>query len=343
MKDMKFINYFEKLAAFLSAIISICCFITGNTKLGDFFKGKVGAIALAVSSWAPKLWIVILIVIILVHLCTRIKSSSQRLPEGYIHNCVHELRNTHFISMLKDEQLDKKTDYSHLKTGIEKMLLNLSEFLTDKYNKRFNLEVEFMCVSSSHATSSIKEMSTINFGRYGRDSHEREMAHPNRDQPVVIKVTEDTALERIMEYGEPYFNCGNLPLYCLYLRIFKCELFKPAFKTFYKKYLSRIVIPIRVKSSGCPQWMIGRKGDYQVLGFVSIDYKYFLSRKDLEEITEYANMLADELCILAGDTMISDLQLKKNNSSNDALKIQNNNVSNDVPNSYEASKECICT
>ena len=89
--------------------------------------------------------------------------------------------------------------------------------------------------------------------------------------------------------------------------------------------------------------MIGRKGDYQVLGFVSIDYKYFLSRKDLEEITEYANMLADELCILAGDTMISDLQLKKNNSPNDVLKIQNNNVSNDLPNSYEASKECICT
>ena len=88
---MKFINYFEKLAAFLSAIISICCFITGNTNLGDFFKGKVGAIALAVSSWAPKLWIVILAVIILVHLCTRIKSSSQHLPEGYIHNCVHEL------------------------------------------------------------------------------------------------------------------------------------------------------------------------------------------------------------------------------------------------------------
>lgn len=227
------------------------------------------------------------------------------------HELFHEIRNESF-SVKKFTEYQRDEYNTVAKTIAEKFCDDINGYFKEKYNRDYHICLKVLEVSSSRATKSIDEIHVKTLGRGGHDKVYR----MNRDSgPVAVK--EDTSYTSILsnekEGRKSSYTCHNLPLYCL-LRKATGHPYLPKFSKFHEKYLSTIVVPIRIDNEYLPvneKYGSQNESRYQVLGFLCLDYKSIMSKHTAKCLSEDLKSIADSLYIIFDEIVYNDEKLKK--------------------------------
>jgi len=247
------------------------------------------------------------------------ENSNQEKSGKAFHQMQHLFRNIVFD--LKKENDDNKklgktpsydTYYSQIRSKAQLICDEISSFFDSNFNKYFNICIKMIDVSSSRTTSSISEMKIITLCRSGRDKIER----GKYDATEEIYVRENSDFESILEKdgikgSNNVFAVNNLLLYSFLHRIQK-NPYKTSSVSFWKKYNSTIVVPIRIDSKRLPYDSdFSNANQYQVFGFLCIDYKHRISKKIMFNMLEYEKAFGDLLYIFFNEVLVGDDIIRK--------------------------------
>lgn len=228
------------------------------------------------------------------------------------HEFFHELRNGSFEA--RDVTKDSQTAYNRLiKQTSEKFCRIMSEYFHLKYNKRFNICIKTIDVTSSRTSSSINEIKVYTLARGGKDKIQRE----NLETTKEVFVRDDTSYIKILSNEntgrKSDYTCTNLIVHCL-LKKASRDPYLPPFKTFYKKYLSTIVVPIRINSAILPddsKYISNNDQRYQVFGFLCLDYKFPIRRNLSKCLCQDLKAFADSLYIVYDEVIKANIKYDK--------------------------------
>lgn len=228
------------------------------------------------------------------------------------HEFFHELRNGSFEA--RDVTKDSQVAYNKLiKQSSEKFCRIISEYLYLKYNKRFNICIKTIDVTSSRTSSSINEIRVYTLARGGKDKILRE----NLEITKEVFVKDDTSYYKILSNEDngrkSDYTCTNLAVHCL-LKKASREPYLPPFKTFYKKYLSTVVVPIRIDSKFLPddsKYIGNNEQRYQVFGFLCLDYKLPITKTLSKCLCQDLKAFADSLYIVYDEVIKANVSYEK--------------------------------
>lgn len=228
------------------------------------------------------------------------------------HEFFHELRNASFEA--KDVTKDSQDAYNKLiKQSSEKFCRIISEYFLLKYNKRFNICIKTIDVTSSRTSSSINEIKVYTLARGGKDKIQREGLEINTE----VFVEDDTSYYKILSNEnngrKSDFICTNLIIHCLLKKASRGQ-YLPPFKTFYKKYLSTIVVPIRIDSAKLPEeskYINNKEQRYQVFGFLCLDYKFPITKTLSKCLCQDLKAFADSLYIVYDEVIKANARYEK--------------------------------
>lgn len=222
------------------------------------------------------------------------------------HRFYHELRDKKF-SIAQNAQMDLTAYNSLVKDYAEHFCSIISDYLKAKYGKDFRICIKMIDIASSLTTTSINEMKVYTLARRKDDLHHFQ---PN-DGPV--RVSEDTSYSKILTKGSEgdnkYFGCHNLIMYTFFCMI-KGDNYLPPLKSFIKRYMSTVVVPIRIDSQNLSN--NNRYGGtdftgYQVFGFLCLDYKHIMSKKLVAELSLELRAFADALYLFFDEVTIHNV------------------------------------
>lgn len=228
------------------------------------------------------------------------------------HEVFHKLRDGTFSA--KIFRRDHENYKRYIKGISETLCQSISEYLFLKYNKHFNICIKMIDITSSRKSTSIDEMKVETLCRGGKDALKR----TQQQQKRFVKVKEDTSYLHILSNDEKKgrnsdFVCPNLLFYCVTQKALN-KPYLPPIRTFYKKYLSTVVVPIRIDSRELPHidrdYSTNETG-YQVFGFLCLDYKLPIFRKTAKCICEDLKAFADGLYIMFDEALNMDVRYAK--------------------------------
>lgn len=228
------------------------------------------------------------------------------------HEFFHELRNGSFEA--RDVTKDSQTAYNRLiKQTSEKFCRIISEYFHLKYNKNFNICIKTIDVTSSRTSSSINEIKVNTLARGGKDKIQRENLEISKE----VFVKDDTSYYKILSNEnngrKSDYTCTNLVVHCL-LKKASRDPYLPPFKTFYKKYLSTIVVPIRINSAILPddsKYINNHEQRYQVFGFLCLDYKFPITKTLSKCLCQDLKAFADSLYIVYDEVIKANAKYEK--------------------------------
>lgn len=285
-------NIVKKIVSGFLTIITLLSFFLNINTVQEFIKNE--AVKNVINNVYFNTCIVVLFLVAIVFYGISYKKTKAMTVNAaeLNHEFFHDLRNFYF-SNKRYKQKDENYDYA-VKQETQILCRYLCDFLKLKYNKSFNICIKLIEIPSSVVTSSIKEMRVNTLCREGKDRIKREQLSIDP-----VKVCDDTSYMTILAqgagYNKSYFVCRNLFLYCL-MKVASKNQYKPNFRSFYKKYLSTIVMPIRISTEHLSaEHIYGgvNTNVYQVFGFLCLDYKWFLTKKEAELICEDIKAFAD--------------------------------------------------
>ena len=245
--------------------------------------------------------------------------NSQEKAGKAFHQIQHQFRNIVFD--LRKENDDNKrlnkmpsytTYYSQICSKAELICNEISSFFDSNFNKNFNVCIKMIDVSTSRSTKSISQMKIITLCRSGCDKIEREKC----DATEEIYVSQNSDFESILEKdgvkgSSNVFAVNNLRIYCLLKKI-QGNPYKTSSVDFLKKYNSTIVVPIRINSQKLPHDSdFCNSNQYQVFGFLCIDYKHRISKRLLRNMLEYEKAFGDLLYIFFNEVLEGDNMIRK--------------------------------
>lgn len=247
------------------------------------------------------------------------ESSNQEKAGKAFHQIQHQFRNIVF-DLRKENSENAKTKkipsyetyYSQMRSKAELICNEISLFFDSNFNKNFNVCIKMIDVASSRATKSISEMKVITLCRSGCDKIEREKC----DATEEIYVAKNSDFQSILEKdglkgSSNVFAVNNLWLYCLLQKIQR-NPYKTSSKDFLKKYNSTIVVPIRINSKKLPSDSdFSNANEYQVFGFLCIDYKHRISKRLMKNMLEYEKAFGDLLYIFFNEVLVGDNMIRK--------------------------------
>lgn len=224
------------------------------------------------------------------------------------HELFHEIRNESFAIKKFTKNTHDAYDIA-AKASADKICKEISEYLKEKYKKDYHVCLKFMEISSSRTTKSIDEIRVKTLGRGGHDLINR----TNSDKGSVA-VKDDTSYTQILsnekDGRKSSYTCHNLPIKCLMSKV-ASNPYLPEFKSFCRKYLSTIVVPIRIDTGYLMGINNKNERRYQVLGFLCLDYKHIMHRRRAQCLNEELKSIADSLYILFDEIMYKDEELIK--------------------------------
>lgn len=229
------------------------------------------------------------------------------------HEFFHELRNYSFSA--RDITNDSQDAYNKItKQSSEKLCHIISEYFQLKYNKRFNICIKTIDITSSRTSSSINEIKVQTLARGGKDKIKRESAETAKQ----VFVKDDTSYYQIISNENTGrrsdYTCTNLVIQCLLKKALR-DPYLPPFRTFYKKYLSTVVVPIRIDSSVLPddsRYVSRTERRYQVFGFICLDYKFPISKNLSKCLCQDLKAFADSLYIVYDEVIKANIRYEKN-------------------------------
>lgn len=316
---MWFLRLIRNIIIFLMSYISFFQFLFKINTLDQLIDGQIfafvdkkynGAIisGILVGLWCICGWIL-----------HHYEASNQEKAGKAFHQIQHQFRNIVFD--LKKENCENEkfkkipsytTYYSQIQTKAELICNEISSFFDSNFNKNFNVCIKMIDVSSSRTTKSISQMKIITLCRSGCDKIEREKC----DATEEIYVSQNSDFESILEKdgikgSNNVFAVNNLRLYCLLQKIQR-NPYKTSSTNFLKKYNSTIVVPIRINSKKLPcDSDFSNSNEYQVFGFLCIDYKRRISKRLMKNMLEYEKAFGDLLYIFFNEVLVGDNMIRK--------------------------------
>lgn len=222
------------------------------------------------------------------------------LPEFHynIHEFYHRLRDSSFSIQAMETPTSHKDFYFLIRESSQVLSNKLRDSLADIFKKDFCVYLYTLDLPSREkeiTDEDAKDIKVKLLCASGKNSFER----TNPPNPPVLNpfpIKADTAFYKILiERKKTVFKCGNIPVYKWTQKILHKEYSQIHHVP---KYRSRIVIPIRISRNALSaENEKTTVGGYQVLGFLSVEYKYFLTSFKQKEMLPYLKAFADGLYV----------------------------------------------
>lgn len=299
----------RKFIDWLTVIITLLSFFFRIDSINGLISGTVIE-TIVTHTYFNYLLIAILTICLVMWIISAIIGKNKNIDLGKKkHEFFHELRNYSFSA--KDVTKDSQYAYNEItKKSSEKLCRIMSEYFYLKYNKNFNICIKTIDITSSRTSSSINEIKVRTLARGGKDKIHRESLETKKE----VFVKEDTSYLQILSNENTGrrsdYTCTNLAIQCLLKKASK-EPYLPPFRTFYKKYLSTIVVPIRIDSSYLPnesKYVNSDDKRYQVFGFLCLDYKLPITKQLSKCVCQDLKAFADSLYIVYDEVIKANIR-----------------------------------
>lgn len=273
------INTLKSFILTISALIPILGFIGINdyNTLIDKFKTN-------------NYFILIMIISIIIFLSISFgeyifKGNRLKYKSDLLHAIFHDLRNFTFHRTFTLEEFEKIT---------ENICKYLDKFSTHKFHVCIKT-LKFHKNTPCKTRDKIEKLSVETLVRCGNNIDKRKST-----SQITHLVNDNTDFSSILfDKKCNIFSCSNLLVHNLISKILNpSQQYKNSDENYYKKYLTNIVVPIRIhknffKINGAKKYVI--HNDYITVGFLCIDCRWPISRALRKEINGVAKAIADSL------------------------------------------------
>ncbi len=321
---MGIIRLVRNVIIFLMSYISFFQFLFNVDTVDELIKGRILWFVdkkyngIIISGVLIAIWCICSIIIYFQD------NSNQEKSGKAFHEMQHQLRNVLFDLRKENSEIEKQgmnisytIYYSQICLKAQLICDEVSSFFDSNFGKKFNICIKMIDVSSSRTTSSISQMRITTLCRSGCDKIERSKF----DTTEKIFVHQNSDFESILDKdgakgSNTVFTANNLRLYCFLHRILGTP-YKTSSTNFLKKYNSTIVVPIRINAKKLPTNSdFSHMNQYQVFGFLCIDYKHRISKRLMMNILEYSKAFGDLLYIFFNEVLVGDnIIRRKQNAS----------------------------
>lgn len=312
----------RNIIIFIMSYISFFQFLFGFATLDELIKFNLISVvdkkynSVILSGFLFVIWIGCSI-----FLYKKTTSKQEKTGEAF-HDFQHNFRNVVY-ELKKENQknkinhIDHDTYYTNIRSKAENICNEISMFFDNCFGKKFNICIKMIDVSSSRVTDSLEQVKIITLCRSGINRVERGQFDAT-EQIFVLENTDFTSILKKNgdEGSNNVFATNNLVLYCL-LRKIMGKPYKTSSSDYLKKYHSTIVVPIRIDEKRLPADMSTSRvlNQYQVFGFLCIDYRYRISKRLMKNILEYQKAFGDLLYLFFGEVLYGDTIINKQKSS----------------------------
>lgn len=193
-------------------------------------------------------------------------------------------------------------DFYHQKVFSDKNFDDIVEKICDFFNK-FSTHNFHVCIKTFRYPSNsccktgdkIKELTVETLTRCGHNKDNR-----SKSDELSHKVEDNTDFSSILfDKNCNIFSCSNLLVHVLIGKILiPSQKYKNSDRKFYEKYLTNIVVPIRIHKDFFTQNTKKKYvfyNDYITVGFLCLDYRWPISMALRKEINGVAKAIADSL------------------------------------------------
>lgn len=304
MIDMqRFLQFCKKASGFALTILpSIFALLGFFFKINDISDlAKYGSLEKAVNFLTPHMWtIVITLSAVFIISYALSYFFAYHLPVttgGHLQEFESEkLRSFYTIRRTPEAERDmdnrESAYYLEIRTCAEALCDKIAELMTFNFDKEFSVCIKLIDISSSRITRSQEQVYLTTFCRGGKDKASRSDQDAKK-----VPLRENSDFLSIFN-GAPYFCTGNLQAYELMQKFPFGDkgVYANTSQNYVKKYLSTIVVPIRLRSHLVTNYYCAKdKNENQLLGFLCIDCKHRCSPFTIKKMLPYMQAFADDL------------------------------------------------
>lgn len=299
----RFLQFCKKISGFALTILpSILALLQFFLKIDDISDlAQYAVLEKIVSFLTPYTWTII-ITLSVVFIVSYILSHflAYHLPVttgGHLKEFEAEkLKSFYTIRCTPEEErgMDNRGSsyYIAIRACAENMCDKIANLMAFNFNKGFSVCIKLIDISSSRITRSADEVYLTTFCRGGKDKDSRSEWDAKK-----VPLKENSDFLNIFN-GAPYFSTGNLQAYALMQRFPFGDRgsYSNSSQNYTKKYLSTIVVPIRLRNRYVTNYYSAEDPHgNQLLGFLCIDCKHRCSPFTIKKMLPYMQSFADNL------------------------------------------------
>lgn len=213
------------------------------------------------------------------------KENRHKNKSDLLHTIFHDLRNFTFCKVFSQENFEKIT---------ENICNYLDKFSTHKFHVCIKT-LKFYTNTPCKTRDKIEKLSVETLVRCGNNIDKRKS-----ESQITHLVNDNTDFSSVLfDQKCNIFSCSNLLVHNLISKILNpSQQYKNSDENYYKKYLTNIVVPIRIhkkffKTNNAKKYVL--YNDYITVGFLCIDCRWPISRALRKEINGVAKAIADSL------------------------------------------------
>lgn len=299
----RFLQFCKKLSGFALTILpSVLALLQFFLKINDISDlAQYAILEKIVSFLTPHMWTII-ITLSAVFIVSYILSHflAYHLPVttgGHLKEFEAEkLKSFYTIRCTREEEryMDNRGSsyYITIRACAENMCDKIADLMAFNFNKEFSVCIKLIDIPSSRITRSANQVNLITFCRGGKDKDSRSECDAKK-----VPLRENSDFLNIFN-GAPHFSTGNLQAYALLQRLPFGERssYSNTSQNYTKKYLSTIVVPIRLQNRYVTNYYSAEDPHgNQLLGFLCIDCKHRCSPFTIKKMLPYMQAFADNL------------------------------------------------
>lgn len=318
----RFLQFCKKLSGFALTILpSVFALLQFFLKINDISDlARYAALEKIVSFLTPHIWIII-ITLSVVFIVSYILSHflAYHLPVttgGHLKEFEAEkLKSFYTIRCTPEEERSMDTRgssyYIAIRTCAENMCDKIADLMAYNFNKAFSVCIKLIDIPSSRVTESADQVYLTTFCRGGKDKDSRSEWDAKK-----VPLKENSDFLSIFN-GASHFSTGNLQAYALMqkLPLGDRSSYSNTSQNYTKKYLSTIVVPIRLRNHYVTNYYsVEDPHGNQLLGFLCIDCKHRCSPFVIKKMLPYMQAFADNLYLFFDEI----LQIETKNRSSEA-------------------------
>lgn len=194
----------------------------------------------------------------------------------------------------RERSMDSRVSsyYITIRTCAENLCDKIADLMEYNFNKEFSVCIKLIDISSSRVTRSPDQVNLTTFWRGGKDKDSRSELDAKK-----VPLRENSDFLNIFN-GAPHFSTGNLQAYALMQKLpfGDRSSYSNTSQNYTKKYLSTIVVPIRLRNHYVTNYYsLEDSHGNQLLGFLCIDSKHRCSPFTIKKMLPYMQAFADNL------------------------------------------------
>lgn len=299
----RFLQFCKKISGFaltiLPSILALLQFFLKINSISDL--AKYAGLSKIVNFLSPHMWTIVItlsVIFIVSYLLSRF--FAYHLPVttgGHLQDFEAEkLRSFYTIRRTPREQreMDNRESayYIGIRTCAESLCDKIAKLMAFNFNKEFSVCIKLIDVPSSRITRSPDQVNLITFCRGGKDKDSRSDQDGKK-----VPLMENSDFLNIFN-GASHFSTGNLQAYKLMQKLpwGDKKIYTNTSPNYTKKYLSTIVVPIRLRNRLVTNYYCAQdQNGNQLLGFLCIDCKHRCSPFTIKKMLPYMQAFADDL------------------------------------------------